>query len=268
MKLREEDLMDILVGATILGCGGGGSLEEGWKLIKRELKKGRKFRLVDVDDVPNDKIVASPYYVGSLGGNSKDNLAVKSFILLEEFIGEKFFGVVSTEMGGHNTAAALTTAAELGLPLIDADMAGRAVPELHHSVYYIRGYNMCPFSVVTAYEDKIIFSRTRDDLHAEKLVRSIVKVTGANVGVTSHPIRGKIFKRTIIRNAISLAMDIGKSVRKAKEEDKNWVLSLLELGGFLLFKGECVYMERREGSGFTIGEFELQVIEFYLKMRT
>ena len=45
--LSRQDLYDILYGCTILGTGGGGSLQKGLELIEEALSKGKQFRLVD-----------------------------------------------------------------------------------------------------------------------------------------------------------------------------------------------------------------------------
>lgn len=48
------------------------------------------------------------------------------------------YAIGSTELGGENTAEALHVALLMDLPLIDADPAGRSVPELQHSTYYVK----------------------------------------------------------------------------------------------------------------------------------
>ncbi|WP_275952149.1 DUF917 family protein [Mordavella massiliensis] len=60
-----------------------------------------------------------------------------AFRTLEEYFGKPFFGVVATELGGANTAYAFHIACQLGLPIIDGDPAGRSVPELQHSSFWI-----------------------------------------------------------------------------------------------------------------------------------
>jgi len=64
-ELNEEELKDMIVGCTVLGTGGGGDPEEGWSMVKEELKKGRKFRLLKLSEVPRDGIVPMPYFVAS-----------------------------------------------------------------------------------------------------------------------------------------------------------------------------------------------------------
>ena len=44
--LTRENLLDILYGCTILGTGGGGSLNEGIEMIDEALNAGKEFKLV------------------------------------------------------------------------------------------------------------------------------------------------------------------------------------------------------------------------------
>ncbi|MBO8173833.1 MAG: DUF917 domain-containing protein [Thermococcus sp.] len=255
ITLDEEDLADIIRGSAVLGCGGGGSPKNGWRLIKKELKKGKEFKLINVSKIPNNKRTVSVYFVGPIDGNRKyRNLAAEALMELESFLNEKFFAVVPTEMGGNSTAVALSTAARLGIPTVNGDMAGKAVPELHHSVYYVYGHKMTPFSVVTLHGDVMIVPRIRDDINAEKLVRGIVSSIKSKVGVASHPVKGKISKEILIRDSLSYALKLGKILR----EKDDWVLKFLKAGGLLLFKGECIFLKCKNENGFTIGELELQ----------
>ena len=72
----------------------------------------------------------------------------------------KFHAVSSTELGGENTAEALHIAAMLNLPIVDADPAGRAVPELQHSTYFLEGMPIYPLSVATNFGEPIIFEKS------------------------------------------------------------------------------------------------------------
>ncbi len=263
-ELTEVDLRDIIIGCTLLGTGGGGDPEEGWELIESELKKGKRFLLASLSEVPDDKIVATPYFVGSLGGAKVDpvypeGIACRAYRLLEEYMGEKFFGVISTELGGANTAVALAIAAELERPVIDADPVGRSVPGLEHSSFYVKGISMTPFSVVSPFGDETIFERVKDDFQAEKLVRAMVSSLGTNVGVCSHPVRGRDLKESVINDAISYSLRLGRALREARESGENPALRLVQKeGAFLLFEGVCVESRFEEKEGFTVGRFALE----------
>lgn len=265
--LNEIELRDIVEGCTVLGTGGGGSPEEGWEMIEKALKEGKEFKLIKLEDVSPSGIVPMPYFVGSVSGKKVESVypqgeAVRSYEVLEEYMGRKFEGVISTELGGANTAAALVTAAMLERPIVDGDPAGRSVPELQHTTYYILGIQMAPFSVVTPFGDEIIVPKVKDDIHAEKIVRSIVAATGTNVGVTSHPIEGQVLRNSVVPDAISYALKLGKALREARENGEDPIKALIEAGnGFLLFRGVATKSTWKDEGGFTIGEFELEGIE-------
>ena len=132
--LEWEHLQDILIGAAFLGTGGGGSLDEGLKTVRADLRAGRALRLADPDELPPETWACTPYYCGSLAPSGKISfkaaaapydgqeclLAAK---VLERHLGVAFGTTVATELGGGNTAAALSVAAQLGLPALDADGA-------------------------------------------------------------------------------------------------------------------------------------------------
>ena len=263
-ELTEVALKDIIMGCTLLGTGGGGDPEEGWELIETELRKGTKFLLASLSEVPDDKVVATPYFVGSLGGAKVDpvypeGIACRAYRLLEELMEERFFGVISTELGGANTAVALAISAELERPVIDADPVGRSVPGLEHSSFYVKGVSMTPFSVVSPSGDEAIIERVKDDFQAEKLVRAMVSSLGTNVGVCSHPVRGRDLKESVIDGAISYSLKLGRALREARESGEDPALKLVQKeGAFLLFRGVCVESRFEEKEGFTVGNFVLE----------
>ncbi|MFQ5696056.1 MAG: DUF917 family protein, partial [Terriglobia bacterium] len=63
--LSRQDLEDILLGCTYLGCGGGGDYHEGLKLIHTDLEQGLRFRLLRAEEMDEEDSAASLYYLGS-----------------------------------------------------------------------------------------------------------------------------------------------------------------------------------------------------------
>jgi len=267
MKILEKrELGDIILGSTLFGTGGGGSPQLGWSIIKKAMRQGGEFCLVKLNEMKNCDIVAMPYSVGSLLYKKRsfdytEKPVIQSFELLEEYINQNFTGVIATELGGSNTARALVVGALLGKVIVDADAAGRAVPELQHSTYHIVGLPMAPFSLVTPYGDEVIFPQVRDDVEAEKIVRGIVSTISTNVGVTSHPFKVATMKNAVIPGTISQALQTGHKLRIAMEDNLNLEGVLKNLGWNVLFRGIITHIERKEQGGFTIGKFELEGIE-------
>ncbi len=72
--LNREDLMNILYGCTILGTGGGGSLEEGIDMIDEALTANKQFKLADFDDLAPDDIIGTPYACGAISPLTEEEI--------------------------------------------------------------------------------------------------------------------------------------------------------------------------------------------------
>ena len=270
-KLSKQNVYDILVGCTILGTGGGGSLEEGLKLIDKALQAGKEFVLADLNEVPDDAMVGIPYRCGAVSPETVENPkqskelpriaeepALRALEEMEEYLGQKFYGVMSTELGGGNTAIAFYTGAMLGKYIIDADPAGRSVPELQHSTFYINGLPIHPIAVVNEFGDVAIVKEVVNDERAEALVRAMAVASGNSVGVVDHPAKISDIKGAVIPGAISYALKIGEAYRRSKEAKSDLAAEVAKAGGgYVLFKGRVSDYNWDTVDGFTIGDVSI-----------
>jgi len=70
-QLTKQDAEDLRQGALILGCGGGGSPQDGADYIEKVYEKnGRVFTLADLGDLSDDALVATVGFTG--GGISEE----------------------------------------------------------------------------------------------------------------------------------------------------------------------------------------------------
>ncbi len=253
--LDKTDLEHILLGATVLGTGGGGELEDGLKRIGDDLAKGREFGLLSLNEVPDDALIASPYFCGSLtaqlSADAREDL--QSFQALQQYLGRDIYATVSTEVGGGNTACALSVAANMGIPIVDGDPVGRAVPELQQSTFFMNQVPIAPMALANKFGDVIIIKNVTDSFKAEKLVRSIAVASDGYLGVTDHPQDGKKLKRSIIAGTLSNAEKIGSALERT--HDCHEVARAG--GGFVLFRGEILDLRWRDDGGFTVGEIHV-----------
>ena len=266
--LTKQEVIDIIYGCTVLGTGGGGSLEGGIAIVEQDFEAGRDFILADLNEVPDDEMVAVPYVCGSISPLTPEEEAkyaglpsmevteaVRSFQVLEEYYGKEFYGVISTELGGENTADAFHVAALMGKPIIDADPAGRSVPELQHSTFYINDVPITPLAVATPFGDTAVIDHVVNDLRAEDLVRAMAVVSKNMIGVTDHPVDGATLKKSVIPNAITYSLNIGKALREANEAGKDAAVAICEAaGGKILFRGAVKDFGYDTVDGFTVGD--------------
>ena len=262
--LDEIDLEHILLGCTVLGTGGGGELKEGLDRVNDDIARGKVFRLLSLSKVPDDALIASPYLCGSLssptteiGAEIQEDLL--SFKALQQYLGENIYATVPTELGGENTASALSVAANMGIPIVDGDPVGRAVPELQQSTFFINQVSIAPMGLATKSGDVIIIKNVTDSYKAEKFVRSIAVASDGCIGVTDHPQNGKGLKRSIIAGTLSTAGRIGAALNET--HDCHEVARAG--GGFIVFKGDILESGWRDDGGFTIGEVYLSGTDEY-----
>lgn len=57
MELQINQVEDLCMGAALLGAGGGGDPYLGGLMVKRELAAGRRIKIVDPQDVPDDALI-------------------------------------------------------------------------------------------------------------------------------------------------------------------------------------------------------------------
>ena len=270
-KLTFDEVKDVLVGCTILSTGGGGDLNKGLNLVKEDFKNNLEYKLISLEEIEDEDLFVSPYFCGSIGeGGDKSNYSKYTKInksptviavqALERYFQEELSGMVSIEYGGMNTAVAMSTAARLNKFIVDADAAGRAVPDLQFSTFYVSEKSIAPLAVADDIGDVAVFERVVDDFRAEDLVRSLSIVSGGMVGMADHPLRGKDLKEAVIPNALSYAQMVGRAQRQALEKGEDPVKEIIRtVEGYLLFEGIVRKdTEWKNKGGFTLGSIYIE----------
>ena len=272
-ELSKDEIIDVLTGCTVLGTGGGGDLERGIALMADDFASGRKLKLMRLDELPDDALVGTPYGCGapktaeteeaerfSHLPHLDESAATFAFRKMEEYMGRKFTAVSTTELGGENTAEALHIACMLGIPVMDADPAGRSVPQLQHSTYFIKDLPICPAAVATNFGESIIVESACDDFRAEEIIRAIAVASDNEVGVVDHPMDGKHYRDSVIPDAVSMAEGIGRIVRINRGRGGKAAAREIAsaYGGKFLFRGKLKEAPWEMSGGFNVGEIVLE----------
>lgn len=277
IKLNKKDILDILYGCTILGTGGGGSLENGLKEVYSAVDEGKETVLVDFDELDDDDLIATPYSCGAISPETeeerkkyerlpllKESPHVLALRNMEEHVGKKIKAVISTELGGGNTATALYVAAKAGKCIVDADPAGRSVPELQHSTYYLNNIPIQPISLVNDFGEAAIITDVFDDKRAEDLVRAIAVESKNTISVVDHLNTAAVLKNSVIRGAITYAWKIGKAFTSAKLAGFDVADAVINAGdGKKLFSGKVTENIWDTVKGFTVGNVVIEGNEEY-----
>jgi DUF917 family protein len=272
--LAWPSLEEILIGCSYLGCGGGGTLSEGLARLEDDRKAGRRFELLAVADLKDDQWAASPYGLGSNAPPSeaeKDRFAdlpragedavESSFRLLGAYLHRPFVAVIAGELGPWSTAAALSTAARLGIPILDADRVGRATPEATQDSILAAGLPTTPLAAVTGFGDSLILEKVARGSRVEDLLRAISVTSLGELGVTDAALSGRNAKQpgVLVAGSLSHAEKLGQANRRAVATQGDPLEAVRAAGGgYRLFEGEVVDFPWKEDAGFLVGEVVIE----------
>jgi DUF917 family protein len=258
------DIKDIARGAVLLGTGGGGDPYIGELFLQAQLEQGRAPNVIPVDHVADDALVITIAGVGSppvmLENLVSDVTLLQILARMESHLGKKVSALISAEIGGVNSMFPLALSAITGLPVLDGDGIGRAVPRTEMCTFSIYGCSATPGVVIDELGNTVVIE-TVNDVTAETVLRAVTVALGAHVFGAFYPMTGAQVKRTAIRGTLSLTQNIGRCIRTAREGDGDVFSSLLQFlntnrqGGFsrLLFDGKIIDVTHETRSGWHWG---------------
>ncbi|MDG1708967.1 MAG: DUF917 domain-containing protein, partial [Emcibacteraceae bacterium] len=167
MYINEEDLDDLSLGSVFLATGGGGDPYVPQLITGQAIKDHGPVKLINVNDLDDDA------YVVALGGVGAPTVSLellpsieesaKTLEAFEKHVGRKVDAVVSFEIGGGNSLIPITAAAGRGIPVVDGDGMGRALPEAQMMTYAIAG--VCPTPAISYdYEGNVATFSTKNTM--------------------------------------------------------------------------------------------------------
>jgi len=273
--IKEREIEELTLGASILATGGGGDPEIGLLWAKKVLAEGKDIILIEPMDLPDDILVACPCCLGSaLVLTEKPPSAevlTTAIDTLQKYVGKDLEAVMAPECGGVNSILAYAAAGEYDLPVIDADGMNRAFPELQMTSWVTHGIHASPTVSVSDKQDITIIDTKENDHDAELIARKVAMTYGGISWLATYPMTGSDLKRTSILNSQSIAWDIGRAIYKAREEHTNAIEALLRclkevrnVEGYQAFEGKIIDIQREFGSeinkGFTLGKIIMEGI--------
>jgi len=255
--LNYQDLLDLVDGAAIFSAGGGGDPEAGYGIVDKLASQGHTARLVAPQEVPDDARVVNFACVGATTAIGYDSdAAVKTLRTLEGYAGFSAYATIAVELGGFNTLAAVDVASRCGVPVVDADGAGRSVPEVHLKVYTIDEIPLTPMAVADAHaKNVVIVKETMNSRAAERIARTLAAEWNQTAYTARRILTGAQVKTSPIQLSLSMSIKIGKILRTAVEPME---AVLKETNGFKLFEGIADSVERKTEGGFTFIDIKLR----------
>ena len=267
--LGKEELEDIVWGSTILGAGGGGSPHDGLNLVKQIKNKVVVFDVEDLPENVNAVVVAgigSPKAMIESGFGPEAVFAYEAIKNMAAVGGINLAYLMPGEIGGLNTMTPLYVASLKGIPVVDADGNGRAVPELSTGLYPIYKIPTSPLVVANKAGDVIVayLKDPLDTIAAETIARTAAVSFGMLAAFATWIVNRGTIKKYLVPNSISKSEKIGSSIRKSKTSGMDTVKGVISItGGRELFRGNIKRIETRTVKGFDFARTTIAGIANY-----
>jgi len=272
---HQQDAEDFVRGCAFFGTGGGGSPRRGLEYLSGALKQKGSVTWIDVEEVPDDAPVISLFYMGSISPPDPDlprrlkelgmerrveNELVKAYRELEAFTKVSPPYLAAAEMGGINTPAPIAAAMELGLKVVDGDYGcGRANPEMANSLVGAGGYPVYPVAFCDYAGSVTVVKEAPSIPMVERIGKLVSSASFGLVGSAGYLLSGRQMKEAIYRGTLTRALQLGRTIRRARETGADPVAAAVEFcGGWLLFKGRVVEKRWEDREGYMFGHYCLE----------
>ena len=271
-----DDCRDFIDGCLFMGTGGGGDPAVGAAMLKDALSEGLDLGWCDRADIADDTLTAMVYGMGSIApaGPDRDELLRSLGVgeapspdaqgmqdavgVLSEYLGEPIGCIVVAELGACNSPAPLVAAASLGIPVVDGDYSGRAVPEEMQSTPHVYGVASDPLASVDPWGNTTIVARAANSHMLERVGRhlSMAGITGTSVASTA--VRGAQMKKILVPGTLTQCLETGRAARLAARQGADPVDAALQVaGGWRLFEGTVSGKGWEDSGGFMVGSLDI-----------
>ena len=257
MRYVSEDALEaIAIGSAILGTGGGGDPHLGTVIARSALRKHGPVQVVSMDEVADDAFIVPVAAIGAptvhvevIPSADVMNAAVAG---ISDLVGKKPTHTLAVEVGGINSLLPFAIAGELGLPVIDGDMMGRAFPEIQMALPSFLGIPASPMAMGDEHGNSVVLS-TVDNDSAERLARAVCMEMGSSSLMALYTMSGAQARGSIVRDSLALCEQLGRGVQAARAERSSPVDFIVQtLNGRKLFVGKVTDVGRRTERGFAM----------------
>jgi DUF917 family protein len=248
-RLGADDVDALLVGLRFLGSGGGGDPLPFRQALRRALA-GVELELHDPADLGDAPVVA----VGMLGATRVFNEKlpsgqeiIRAVRALARWTGVEPAALMPYEAAGLNGALAAAAACELGLPLVDADLMGRALPRLDQLTRAVAGGPISPYALAEPGGLTVLVDDATPAA-LERVARGVVAQGGGWAGGALAPVPAHQVADDACTGTLARALQLGRAHAGLVRHGGREVAGAL--GGRLLAAGRTVEIARHPSASF------------------
>lgn len=255
--LTIEDLENLGIGSAVLGSGGGGDPAYVYLMAKYLMEQYGPVKVISLEELEKTDYIIPLSIMGAPLINMERLLSGSEIEILLETIEKKLQKkptvLMAGEIGGANAFTPLLAAAKLGLPILDADMLGRAFPELQMSSCNLKNLNCAPAVIVDCLQNSVVIETPCPNT-LEKFARALTVSMGSSSAIGFYFMNGVEIQDAVIPNTLTHALRLGAAIKSAREKGFDPIQQLIDASeGVLLGKGTIIDIEQNVEKGFLQG---------------
>lgn len=254
----------IINGASFLASGGGGGVASATEVMNNVLGYASTVSVVSSGELED---AAQPLVICGVGAPDAPQLNFQKspgYALqgMQAMTGKRYTHVLPIEVGAMNSMIPLLACAQLGLPFVDADGAGRSVPQMSMCTYALQGFNTRNTLVVSEEDDQYPL-HPANAMVMEQEVRQVVSSklsdagTVATWGLTGHQVKQP---GAVVSGSLALARRVGAAM--ASNAPLASVKALVDdyypASRVMMAKAQVLSATNKVEDGFDVGTLELQ----------
>jgi hypothetical protein len=183
-----------------------------------------------------------------------DDTLIQAVKELEQYLDRSFGCVVAFEPGAGNIPDALVVGGRLGIPVVDGDYAGRAVPEDLQSTTNLYGKHIWPFTAVDRWGNVTIVKACANPRIGERLGKHLALAAFGDASTAITPIPAREMKEVLVRGTLTKCLDIGRATRLALEKGEDPVDAVVGVTeGWRLLDGVVTGKDWEDRDGYMFG---------------
>jgi uncharacterized protein len=264
-------LRALVYGGAVLGGGGGGSLAAGLAAVREALAAGVP-RIVSIDRIPDDAILATLSIVGSVGKSGNVKLGRPDFRraidLFEPFAGRSISGFIASEVGPLAVTYGLLDSARTNIPVVDAPGDGRA-----HPLFAMGSLGLhrrpCHATTTVAVGGRkgsanyVELAIRANVSKAARIVRERAAQGGIALAVVRNPAPVAFVRKHAAVGALAFARRVGRVLLAKQSEGIAAVMPALAnlMGGKIVADGVVESAALSERRGFTLGRIRIRRVD-------
>lgn len=263
-KINIGDLDDLALGSVFLATGGGGDPHVPLLITRQAFKTYGAVEMISPDALADDAFVVP---IGNVGAPTVSlelipsvDEAARTIDAFEAHVGRKVDAVASFEIGGGNSLIPLVAAAVKGIPVVDGDGMGRALPEAQMMSYAIAGVKPTPALALDYAGNQATFQTDTTEVY-ERHIRGFAMAAGGMITTAEHAMTGAELKRSVIPGTLSFSIELGRILRENRGQAEGLLKPLQDAFDpsiygkcQLVFQGKVIDKATRIIGGYDVGE--------------